>query len=266
MKLTYLLIPIILMHATIINATDLKNCHYYLDLEKERGCWFHKNDVSDYLVKYGYKYCSSFENKLSEWDNPRKSWAIETRNCLQKYIRENEYKYNCVQLEDKAFDSHPNCYKEAGFCKLDGKEKASVIWVALDLDIFLKPGKSFTQALALLRKCMTEQFNPIVSLYYSVATVAKHKTKFKNLAKKILDIESIPNHKFNEYIVFAQYKLLNTDKDKTELASYQKIIANWYVHAITSNKYPVSEFNKKLKDVKKDTIIEILEFKKKISL
>ncbi|MCB9091950.1 MAG: hypothetical protein H6620_05270 [Halobacteriovoraceae bacterium] len=189
-------------------ANGFKNCHFYLDFEKDRGCWFDLKDSSDYFVKYGYKYCSTFENK--NWEDGRSKWVTKTRDCLQDFIRKNK-NMSCSDLENSAFDSHPGCYKEAGFCSLKTKWKASIVWTALDLDILLKPGKSIRQAFVLLGKCIKEsELLKILSLYVSVSSVGKSAQDLQGKVYEVLDTDRLPDENFEKYIDYAQARLIKT--------------------------------------------------------
>lgn len=133
---------------------SLNSCHYYLDKEKETGCWFKEKNSSNYLVKYGYKYCSIFKNRSLKWQDARSQWVKKATLCLQSDLEGFRQLSNCKKLESRAFDSHPRCYVKSGFCDLNFNQKISIVWTAIGVDVLLKPTRSFYQAFKLTNNCM----------------------------------------------------------------------------------------------------------------
>ena len=220
---------IILISLIPAYGKGFKNCHYYLDLEKDRGCWFNENDTSDYLVRYGYKYCSTFENKSKIWNKDKTDWAISTRNCLQAYVKSNQKSLTCEKLESKAFDSHPKCYKDAGFCKLGASNQVSIIWTAVDLDIFRKFDKSIKQAFYLLKDCIKISLLKLFSLQTTVKNIAQNKPLLISQLNQILDINKVPDSFIEKYIDFAQMKLISMERKNVkpnEVSAYQDAIGS----------------------------------------
>ena len=149
------------------------NCDYYLDKEKETGCFVRNQKDSDYLVKYGYRYCSLFKSRLTDWKDERKDWVKKTTKCLQTEVEKTATPIDCPQLEDGAFDSHPGCYRKSGFCELKFGQKSSIVWAAIGADTLLSPKKSFYQGFVLLGDCLKGIPAETAALYNRSIEVAK---------------------------------------------------------------------------------------------
>lgn len=102
------------------------SCNFYLDMEKEFGCWLREDHESNYFVQYGYKYCGLFKGRASVWKDERTIWSKKTSLCLQNAIREPSGPINCLKVESDAFSSHPGCYRSSGFCDLTKWQKTTV--------------------------------------------------------------------------------------------------------------------------------------------
>ncbi len=193
-----------------------KNCHLYLDLEKEKGCWFKEDDSSNYLVGYGYKYCSTFENKNRQWNGPIKDFVIKTRECLKSFITK-EDKLSCSKLEYAAFDSHPHCYRKSGFCELNFKDQSRIILTAMELDVLLKFKKSIKQAFIMLNDCISNKpkVQKIFSLYNSTSNIVKQYPLLKPKISKILSLDNVSENNIEKYIDYAQSNLLNENKSES---------------------------------------------------
>ena len=188
-------------------ALDFGKCHYYLDLEKSKGCWFAPDEESNYLVRYGYKYCGLFEIKKTIWKDERQRWISNTRECLQEFLKKTHKNSTCVQLENSAFDSHPKCYKEAGFCNLNSTQQATIFITALSLDIILKPRKSAKQFFIILKECIKFSIEQVTSLKTASESISMQNIELKMKAKQLLDLEGIPADKLDAYLSFANAKL-----------------------------------------------------------
>jgi hypothetical protein len=94
------------------------SCDYYLCKEAADGASACGED--GYYLRYGFKYCE----RISLVTRPQLSaagqvWLDEARVCLMRTIeREIDGNESCETLTQIAFDSHPDCYIEAGFCDL----------------------------------------------------------------------------------------------------------------------------------------------------
>ncbi len=216
-------------HNVMATTAEINPCSYYLDKEKETGCWFHEKNSSDYLVKYGYKYCSTFNNKAKKWQDLRTQWVQETSLCLQKNL-ENSSSLNCVQLENKAFDSHPHCYASTGFCSLSLIQKTSIIWTIIGIDVLLKPNRSFYQGFRVLKNCLNELPPEIDELYKLAMKTSSHSESYEKAILHVLDADGLNDAELNNYLfkVTDTLKSLNlknavdsSAKDLDDLISYK---------------------------------------------
>jgi hypothetical protein len=98
------------------NALRLKGtCDYYQAcLEEKYHC-----GPNGYPVGYGFKYCSKFVAFYEYFPPKGKEWVTKTLVCLKQalhplYLAES----NCETILNAAFDSHPECYFQSGFCDL----------------------------------------------------------------------------------------------------------------------------------------------------
>lgn len=73
-----------------------------------------------YLVGYGTRYAQRFYRHTRPWMSAEgKRWLDATLVCLQERLRERiDASTSCVDVRTIAFDSHPECYVESGFCEL----------------------------------------------------------------------------------------------------------------------------------------------------
>ncbi len=73
-----------------------------------------------YLIGYGTRYAERFYRYTRAWMSPRgKRWLDDTLVCLQVKLRERiDASTSCDDVRTIAFDSHPECYVESGFCGL----------------------------------------------------------------------------------------------------------------------------------------------------
>ncbi len=97
-------------------------CDFYLCQEQKNPC-----GLDGYNLGFGYKYCSGSKFKLlNEMTTALgKSWVTEVFQCLQK--RNVSMTTNvCSEIKQRSYDSHPDCYVQAGFCQLKGAEKVHI--------------------------------------------------------------------------------------------------------------------------------------------
>ncbi|KAL4446467.1 hypothetical protein ABPG74_001208 [Tetrahymena malaccensis] len=104
-----------------------KDCGWYTNcLENAYNC-----GSDGYPVGYGYKYCSRFVEKYNNFSAPAKKWIDGTLSCLKTSLKDtliNNNKYTCDNVKKIAFDSHPKCYVENGFCELFTKADIQEIY------------------------------------------------------------------------------------------------------------------------------------------
>ncbi len=109
------------------------SCDFYLCQELKNPCGF-----EGYNLGFGYKYCSRSKFKLLDEMKTQigKEWVPKTFQCLQKRSLENSLaieqredlkKDVCKSIRNLAFNSHPDCYVEAGYCELSILEKSNIV-------------------------------------------------------------------------------------------------------------------------------------------
>ncbi len=108
-----------------IGVDGCASCDYYLCKEaNENTCG---ND--GYFVGFGHKYCE----RLTLVTEPRLSaagqaWSAATRECLMIALeRDSSPSDSCDEIQTIAFDSHPDCYVDKGFCDLPISDIFSVV-------------------------------------------------------------------------------------------------------------------------------------------
>lgn len=89
------------------------DCSYYIEcLEANYHC-----GPDGYPVGYGNKYCSKFLQFFDDFPPEGKQWVEKTLTCLKGAIQPNiKSSLTCQNIFDIAFDSHPDCYVQSGFC------------------------------------------------------------------------------------------------------------------------------------------------------
>lgn len=210
----FIIIALVFLGTTSLIAASPteKNCDYYLDKEKETGCWFSANPQSDYLVKYGYKYCSIFRNKLMVWTDKREEWVRGTTECLQKEVQQVSSPINCAKLEEYAWDSHPGCYSKSGFCALNPSQKTSIVWTAIGADTLLSPAKSFYQAFALLGECLVGLPEETAAVQNRILEIAKQNPKLKMALIDVVDLGHLSESEQRVYAKRVLELLLTNNK------------------------------------------------------
>lgn len=73
-----------------------------------------------YLIGYGARYAERFYRQTRPWMSPAgKRWLDDTLVCLQVALRERiDATTSCTDVRTRAFDTHPECYVDGGFCAL----------------------------------------------------------------------------------------------------------------------------------------------------
>lgn len=135
------------------------SCDYYLCAEKKSPC-----GLDGYNLGFGFKYCSGSKFKLAgEMKTVEgQQWVQSVFQCLQRqsFIDAQSGKNNsCDSLKKNAFDSHPNCYAQAGFCNLKLSEKIN-IFKLIKSEIFSHA--TIEQGLALMNLCQISNSEKLV--------------------------------------------------------------------------------------------------------
>lgn len=92
-------------------------CSFYRDcMEESRPC---ADDPSSYALNYGEKNCLAYRNNLGSFSARGQSFVLGTMMCLQDALRPKiNCDAQCANLRAIAFNSHPGCYVDNGFCYL----------------------------------------------------------------------------------------------------------------------------------------------------
>jgi len=102
-----------------------KSCDFYKKcVENTKGC-----GVNGYAIGYGDKYCNRFL-KGTFSATKGKLWVKSTLLCLQNElvpVLNTIDKYNCSDISNYAFDSHPKCYLNP----VSNNSDISVCWLPL---------------------------------------------------------------------------------------------------------------------------------------
>lgn len=82
-----------------------------------------------YLIGYGTRYAERFYRYTRPWMSPAgKRWIDATLVCLQDTLRERiDASTSCDDVRTIAFDSHPECYVDSGFCELPVTDWLAVV-------------------------------------------------------------------------------------------------------------------------------------------
>jgi hypothetical protein len=95
-----------------LSMSNNYSCEYYTKcLEPKYTC-----GSSGYPLGYGFKYCSKFTLHLNEFSPKGKIWVQKTLVCLKQSLMSTFS--DCNELYNTAFNSHPRCYQQSGFCDL----------------------------------------------------------------------------------------------------------------------------------------------------
>lgn len=124
--------------AAYIGADGCGSCDYYLCKEaaaEDKAC-----GSDGYYVGFGHKYC----DRLTSVTRPRMSaagqaWIDATRQCLMTVLEPAvEDHHSCPDIKRIAFDSHPACYVDSGFCELPLGDMWSVVMTIEPKDFELR--------------------------------------------------------------------------------------------------------------------------------
>lgn len=130
-------------------------CDFYLCQEQQYSC-----GPNGYNLGYGYKYCSLSNSKLLKQmkSTQGQQWVVDTFTCLQSknyessldLSNESKPKKICEIISETSYESHPDCYIQAGFCQLSAYEKGLI------LNLIKQEAFSFRailQGLKILKQC-----------------------------------------------------------------------------------------------------------------
>ena len=114
----FLLIVTSVYTQVCVDTVTEHNCDFYTKcLENKFQC-----GATGYPIGYGFKYCSKFLEFQSEFPQKGREWIDGTLLCLKQALVQFTTKSTdpkiCNNILQTAFDSHPNCYVQAGFCEL----------------------------------------------------------------------------------------------------------------------------------------------------
>ncbi|KAI1693762.1 stanniocalcin family domain-containing protein [Ditylenchus destructor] len=97
------------------SPSGIQRCEKYQEFENEVHC-----GESGYPIGYGYRYCRRFYENLDKFTESGKKFVECAAKCLidrlGKYIDQNFT--TCSNLHDYAYDTHPDCYVQCGFCSV----------------------------------------------------------------------------------------------------------------------------------------------------
>ena len=107
-----------------------------------------------YALGYGKKYCSRFHADVYNMSAAGKHWVAGTLVCLQKALvpaLQTKQPLACDALIDAAFDTHPACYVDNGFCTLPLEDTWKILRTIDAKDELSLRG--LKQEIAVLEKC-----------------------------------------------------------------------------------------------------------------
>jgi len=106
---------------TIRLSTDWNKLSLNTDCEFYKSCLEAKYTCGNngYPIGYGYKYCNKFLTYYEEFPQKGKEWVNKTLVCLKQALYPlYQAESNCEVIYAAAFNSHPECYFQSGFCDL----------------------------------------------------------------------------------------------------------------------------------------------------
>ena len=107
--------------------------------------------ASGYPIAYGRRNCLAFQNDLNKFSSAGQSFIWGTMGCLQRALRDKiTCDSTCGQVYNDAFDSHPKCYVDNGFCFLTWQDYVQVI-ITVNKDLITR--KSLQQVLGTAGGC-----------------------------------------------------------------------------------------------------------------
>lgn len=110
--------------ASCINP-PLKSCDFYRNCaEGQLAC-----GAGGYPLAFGEKNCNRFTNNLNYFSAAGQDWIFGTMHCLQTAMVPvlQPCTATCSSFQAAAFDSHPRCYVDNGFCGLQCPDILAVL-------------------------------------------------------------------------------------------------------------------------------------------
>lgn len=109
-----IIIAVSICEPTCKELADNPNCDFYEKcLEVKFKC-----GPTGYPLGYGGKYCKKFTKLIDIFPDKGQQWIRKTLNCLKYALLPFSEGSNCKTIFNTAFDSHPQCYFDSGFCEL----------------------------------------------------------------------------------------------------------------------------------------------------
>ena len=95
-----------------------EDCSFYECFDRNVNC-----GPDGYPLGYGLRYCSKFLKHLASFPDEGKKWITNTLICLKTALKQtyDENNESCDSIKSIAFNSHPVCYVQSGFCELFNK-------------------------------------------------------------------------------------------------------------------------------------------------
>jgi hypothetical protein len=118
-----------------------------------------------YLLGYGQRYAEKFYVQTRPRMSAKgKVWLDHVLVCLQTDLREAiDIDTSCDDIRRTAFDQHPHCYAESGFCTLPLRDVLQVPATIDGNDLFSRDG--FRQLLGIIPEC-GKQYEAAASLLF----------------------------------------------------------------------------------------------------
>ncbi|EQL00967.1 hypothetical protein G6O67_005056 [Ophiocordyceps sinensis] len=125
-----------------------KSCDFYTRCAEET---LHCGEEG-YPVHYGARNCRRFVARLDSFSSRGQTWIWSTMLCLQRFLVEpiSAKDSTCEMVKTQAFESHPRCYVDSGFCDLPLIDIIQVV-VTVNFDLF--QGPAFKQAASAAGGC-----------------------------------------------------------------------------------------------------------------
>jgi hypothetical protein len=127
---------------------------FYVCAEEIASC-----GPDSYLVGYGAKYAERFYRQTRPWmSRAGKRWIDDVLVCLQHELRASVGDgASCPAISTTAYDSHPACYVDAGFCRLPWSDWLAVVATVDGVDWLSRDAKR--QVLVTASTCLGSFFH-----------------------------------------------------------------------------------------------------------
>lgn len=211
----YFFIPFVAEAKLKFPTPSRTECRFYPELEAELKC---EPNIPNYLSGYGAKYCHEFQTRKTVWTIRLMNWTDETTYCLQKTLTYDESLLSpCSNIAEYAFESHPRCYKSAGFCNLDDDDKKTIVKVVSFADIKSTLGSSVLQGLSIGLKCNLGISRSTMLVLSYLWQLAKNQIdEFKNQVLALIEFifSDSKNVELNSKKVLAEIIGIDANKSK----------------------------------------------------